>query len=53
MATVEIEGAEAISIDLRDYPSKVNKALVRALNRSINSGRTLMVREMAGDTSLK
>lgn len=53
MATVEIEGAEAIAIDLRDYPSKVTKALVRALNRSINSGRTVMVREMAGDTGLK
>lgn len=53
MATVEVQGDEAIEIDLRDYPAKVTKALVRALNRSINSGRTLMVREMAGNTGLK
>lgn len=53
MTSVEIQGAEKIEIDLREFPEKVNKAIVRALNRGIASGRTVMVREMAGDTGLK
>lgn len=53
MAEIEVLGSEAIEIDLRDYPAKVTRATVRALNRSINSGRTVMTREIGGDTGLK
>lgn len=54
MFSVEMQGQKAIEIDLKDFSSvKVNRALVRALNRSIGSGRTLMVREIAGDTGLR
>lgn len=53
MATIEVQGDEAIEIDLRDMPAKVTRATVRALNRAIHSARTVMVRAMAGDTGLK
>lgn len=51
---VEINGIEAIDIDLREIPDRISsRVLVRALNRSISSGRTVMVRAMAGDTGLR
>ena len=43
-----IEGTDTIIADFGDKP-----AMVRALNRSISSGRTVMVREIARDTGLK
>jgi hypothetical protein len=51
--SVETSGSDAIAIDLRDYPAKVTRATVRALNRAIASGRTVMVREIARDTGLR
>jgi hypothetical protein len=53
MFSVETKGADKIEIDLREYPNRVNRAIVRALNRGINSGRTAMVREIAADTGMK
>jgi hypothetical protein len=53
MASVEIIGADVLDIDLAGQPPKVNRAFVRAANRSIKSGRTVMVRLIAGDTGLK
>lgn len=53
MAEIEVLGSEAIEIDLRDYPAKVTRATVRALNRSIKSGQSVMTKEIAGDTGLK
>lgn len=46
-------GSEAIQIDLRDYSLKVHRATVRALNRAIKSGQSVMVKAIAGDTGLK
>lgn len=53
MPTIEIIGDEAIELDFKDKPTQVQKALVRALNRSIKSGRTVMVREMASNAGVK
>lgn len=50
---LSFDGADTIIADFGDKPSLVTKAMVRALNRSINSGRTVMVREIARDTGLK
>lgn len=52
MATIELHGDQAIEIDLREFPAKVTRATVRALNRAIGSGRTFMVREVARDTGI-
>lgn len=46
-------GSEAITIELRDYSRKVHGAIVRALNRAITSGQSVMVKAIAGDTKLK
>jgi hypothetical protein len=53
MIDVSISGDQAIILDFKDRPQSVTKALVRAMNRSMASGRTIMVREIAGDTKLK
>jgi len=53
MATIEMQGADAIEIDLRDYPARVTRATVRALNRAIGSGQSVMTKEIAADTGLK
>lgn len=52
MIDVSISGADEIIVDFKDRPQAVSKALVRALNRSIASGRTVVVRELARDTGL-
>jgi hypothetical protein len=49
---IKVTGAEAIEAELKEYPQRVRRALVRALNRAIASGRTVMVREIARDTGL-
>lgn len=41
------------SARLRAYPEKATRALVRALNRGINSGRTFMVQKIAADMGMK
>ena len=43
----------AIVLDLKNYAAEIPKAMVRAMNRAIESGRTAMVREIARDTRLK
>lgn len=53
MASVEIIGADVVDLDLAGQSAKVQRAFVRAANRSIGSGRTAMTRLMAGDTGLK
>jgi hypothetical protein len=53
MATIELLGKDAIEIDLRDYPAKVTRATMRALNRAIKSGQSVMTKAIAGDTGLK
>jgi hypothetical protein len=45
--------SRSLEADLRDFPARSGKAMVRALNRGINSARTLGVREIARDTGLK
>lgn len=54
MVSIESKSSvDKLEIDLRDYPGRVDRATVRALNRGIKSGRTVMVREMAADTGMK
>lgn len=53
MLDIQTQGSNKVEIDLREFPDKVNRATVRALNRGIASARTVMVREMAADTGMK
>lgn len=53
MIEIRTEGSSAIVVDLAEYPGRVTKAMVRALNRSITSARAAMVKEMAKDTGVK
>lgn len=53
MITVALEDTNALIADFRDFPGTTTKAMVRALNRAIGSGRTLMVREISKDTGLR
>lgn len=46
-------GQAEVDAALRDYPKKASRALVRAMNRALTSGRTLMVQRIAADTGLK
>lgn len=45
--------SEQVDQALAAGPAKVGKALVRAMNRGIGAGRTLMVSRIAKDTGLK
>lgn len=49
---VEILGAAIVDVDLAGQPVKVQRAFVRAANRSIDSGRSVIVKLIAGDTGL-
>lgn len=53
MISITVEGDQAIVADFTDAPRRVTIASVRALNRAIASGRTVMVREIARDTGLR
>lgn len=53
MIQISIDGVAAVRADLQAYPSKLQTAMVRAINRAIGSVQTVMVREMARDLSLK
>jgi len=53
MITVQIDDLEQLTIDLAQYPDRVDTAMVRALNRAILAARTAMVKEVAADTGLK
>lgn len=49
---ITIEGAERVAMELGEMPERATRAMVRAMNRAIASGRTVMVREVARDTGL-
>ncbi len=53
MIDVQVTGNEEIMLDFTTRPQVVSKALVRAMNRGIKSGRTHMTRELAADLGLK
>lgn len=53
MSTVEILGVEIIDRDLEGQPAKVQRAFVRAAKRSIDSGRSVLVKAIAGDIGMK
>jgi len=50
---ITLVGDTALDALLKDYPKRATRATVRAMNRAIASGRTLMVQRIAGDTGLK
>lgn len=51
--TIDVVNDDVVMEALQAMPSRVAKAAVRAMNRAIASGRTVMVREVARDTGLK
>lgn len=51
--TLELIGAKDYTSRLQAYPNKATRALVRTLNRGINSARTFMVQNIARETGLK
>jgi len=51
--SIELTDADELQFDVRAYPPRADRILVRALNRGINSGRTFMQREIARDTGLR
>jgi hypothetical protein len=53
MIELSIEGADTITLDFKEFPGRITRALPRALNRGIDSGKTLLVREIARDTGLR
>lgn len=46
-------GQPEIDAALRQYPKRATRAMVRAMNRALTSGRALMVQRIAADTGLK
>lgn len=52
MITISIDDQQ-LRLDTQGAPDRAARAVVRALNRAIKSGRTVMVREIARDTGLK
>ena len=53
MLGVEIEGVDQAIVAIQQYPERTNRALVRAMNRGIDSARTLMSSLIARDMGLK
>jgi hypothetical protein len=50
---ITLVGDKAVDAALRDYPKKATRAMVRAMNRAVTSGRALMVQRIAADSGLK
>jgi len=50
---VVLVGDKELDALLKDYPGRATRATVRAMNRAITSGRTLMVQRIAADTGLR
>jgi hypothetical protein len=50
---ITVDGLDAIVVELGAQPQNIQRASVRAMNRGIKSGRTLMVRNIADDLHLK
>lgn len=53
MITISVNGAQQTGQFLQAYPNKADRALVRALNRSLGSARTVLVRGIAQETKLR
>lgn len=53
MIQIHMDNVPAVTADMRAYPAKLDRAVVRAINRAIGSARTVAVREIAADTGLK
>lgn len=53
MATVTIEGIRLVAEEFEGYPRRAQSAVVRALNRGMTAGRTVMSRAIAKDMGLK
>lgn len=50
--TISVD-SEGVLHRLEQYPDRVTRATIRAINRAIASARTVMVREIARDTGLR
>lgn len=53
MLGVEIEGSDQAIVAIQQYPERTTRAMVRAMNRGIASGQTLMASLIAKDLGLK
>lgn len=53
MVQVSVNGLDAISITLGQQSQAVKKAAVRAMNRGMAAGRTIMTKSISQDTGLK
>jgi hypothetical protein len=53
MLNITLTNSTAIESNLGEMPERTRKAMVRALNRGINSARTVMVARISKDTGLK
>ncbi len=53
MSDIELHGADRVEEELEEYPRRAQRIIARALNRGIESARTFMSREIAGDTGLR
>lgn len=53
MIQISLDGVSTVRADFAAYPDKLNRAMVRAINRTIGSVRTVMVRAIAADVGLK
>jgi hypothetical protein len=53
MIQISIEGGPRVTANLQGRADKLNRSMVRAINRTIGSVRTVMVREMSRDLGLK
>ena len=53
MTSITIDGSTQLVAELGEVPAKVERAMVRAINRALASGRTVMVREMARDLKMR
>lgn len=51
--SLSTDGIPQLQSDFADYPNRVQRGIVRSLNRAIKSGQTVMVRAIAQDTGLK
>lgn len=48
-----IDGDQLVLEELAEYPKRTLKALVRAMNRSLGTGRTFMARAISADVGIK
>lgn len=53
MAIVTVEGIRLVAEEFEGYPRRAQSAVVRAINRGMTAGRTVMARAMAKDMGIK